>query len=106
MADGTGLKNRGHTRADVDDRRTAAEEYTGAKLEHVGSYCFDAESAAHNCENMIGAVQIPLGYAGPVCINGEYAQGEFLVPMATTEGALIASISRGMSVITLSLIHI
>ena len=51
---------------------------------------------------MIGSTQIPLGYAGPVTVAGEYAFGEFLVPLATTEGALIASISRGMSVINAS----
>ncbi len=58
--------------------------------------------AAKNIENMIGAVQIPLGYAGPMKINGDHAKGEFLIPLATTEGALVASISRGMSVISAS----
>ena len=100
MTEGTGLKNRGRTHADVDDRRKAVEDYSGAKLERVSKFCFDPECASKNIENMIGAIQIPLGFAGPVSINGEYAQGEFLVPMATTEGALVASVSRGMSVIT------
>lgn len=99
MAEKTGLKNRGYTRADVDDRRAAAEEFTGAELDYISRYSFEPESASKNIENMIGAVQIPLGYAGPVRINGDNAQGEFLIPLATTEGALIASISRGMSVI-------
>ncbi len=99
MSDGKGLKNRGHTQADVDDRRAAVEEFSGSKLDKVTQCCFDAETASHNCENMIGSIQVPLGYAGPVKISGEYANGEFLVPLATTEGALIASISRGMSVI-------
>ena len=100
MTEGTGLKNRGRTHADVDDRRKAVEDYSGANLERVSKFCFDPECASKNIENMIGAIQIPLGFAGPVSINGEYAQGEFLVPMATTEGALVASVSRGMSVIT------
>ena len=99
MSDGTGLKNRGHTQADVEDRRAAVEEFSGSKLDKITQCCFDAETASHNCENMIGSIQVPLGYAGPVKISGEYANGEFLVPLATTEGALIASISRGMSVI-------
>ena len=93
------MKNRGRTHADADIRRRAAEDFTGARLETIGKYSFDTEAASHNIENMIGAIQIPLGYAGPVTINGEYAQGSFLVPMATTEGALVASVSRGMSVI-------
>ncbi|MCQ2085154.1 MAG: hydroxymethylglutaryl-CoA reductase (NADPH) [archaeon] len=99
MSDGLGLKNRGRTQADVDERRTAVEEFSGAKLESITQCCFDGEAASRNCENMIGSIQIPLGYAGPVKISGEYANGEFIVPLATTEGALIASISRGMSVI-------
>ena len=99
MAEHSGLKNRGYTAADVEDRRKAAEEFTGASLETVSKYGFDPQTASKNIENMIGTTQIPLGYAGPVRISGEYANGEFLVPLATTEGALVASISRGMSVI-------
>jgi len=97
MTDSTGLKNRGKTKADVEDRRNAAEEYTGTKLETISNYGFDPELASTNIENMIGTVQIPLGYAGPVKIDGDNASGEFLIPLATTEGALVASISRGMS---------
>lgn len=100
--DRTGLKNRGRSRADVDDRRRAAEEFTGVSLQKISEYCFEPEEAGHNIENMIGSAQIPMGYVGPVEIHGEYAVGEFLVPMATTEGALLASVSRGMSVITAS----
>ncbi len=99
MAEQKGLKNRGYLHADVDERRSAAEKFTGTNLENISKYCFSSEKASKNIENMIGAVQIPLGYAGPIKINGEYAKGEFLVPLATTEGALVASISRGMSVI-------
>lgn len=99
MAEQRGLKNRGYTRDDVEDRRNAAEEFTGTSLETVSKYAFDPEIASKNVENMIGTTQIPLGYAGPVRIDGSAAKGEFLVPLATTEGALIASISRGMSVI-------
>ena len=102
MTDTNGLKNRGKTKADADERRKAAEEYTGAKLESISNYGFDPELASKNIENMIGTVQIPLGYAGPMTIHGEYAEGEFLIPLATTEGALVASISRGMSVINAS----
>lgn len=101
MAEQKGLKNRGYARIDVDERRAAAEQLTGAKLENISKYCFMPEKASKNIENMIGAVQVPMGFAGPVIIKGDYAKGEFLVPLATTEGALVASISRGMSVINL-----
>ena len=43
----------------------------------------------------IGTITIPLAVAGPVHIYGAHAQGEFLLPVATTEGALVASINRG-----------
>lgn len=99
MAEQSGLKNRGYARIDVDERRAAAEKYTGAKLENISKYCFFSEKASKNVENMIGAVQVPLGYAGPVSVKGDHAKGDFLIPLATTEGALIASISRGMSAI-------
>lgn len=84
-------------------RRKIIEKKTKTTLEHVSDYNFDVEVASKkNIENMIGATQIPLGVAGAVKINGDYAKGEFYVPMATTEGALLASVNRGMSVITKS----
>jgi hydroxymethylglutaryl-CoA reductase (NADPH) len=46
--------------------------------------------------------QVPIGLAGPIKINGEYAIGEFLVPLATTEGTLVASYNRGIKVLNLS----
>lgn len=55
-----------------------------------------------NIENLIGTVQYPMGVAGPYLIRGQHFDGEVLVPMATTEGALLASYSRGMKAISLS----
>ncbi len=95
-----GLKNRGYKASDVKERLEAVRQLTGAELTAVTDYSFDPECASKNIENMIGVTQVPLAFAGPVLINGDYAQGPFLVPMATTEGALVASVSRGMSVIT------
>ena len=46
--------------------------------------------------------QIPIGFAGPIQVNGEFAQGEFLIPLATSEGTLIASYNRGIKVLNLS----
>ena len=102
MADPKGLKNRGYSHFDVDERRAAAEEFSGTSMESISKFCFNSESASKNIENMIGATQIPLGFAGPATIKGDYADGRFLVPLATTEGALVASISRGMSVTEMS----
>jgi hydroxymethylglutaryl-CoA reductase (NADPH) len=53
-----------------------------------------------NIENPIGAVQMPLGIAGPLLVHGDHARGMFYVPMATTEGALVRSYERGMVMLT------
>ena len=55
-----------------------------------------------NIESFVGVAQVPIGLAGPIKVNGEHAQGEFLVPLATTEGTLVASYNRGIKVINLS----
>jgi len=96
------LKNRGNERNDVTERQKAVEDITGTKLDNISKYSFDPASVSKNIENMIGATQVPLGFAGPVKINGQYASGDFIIPLATTEGALVASVSRGMSLITAS----
>ena len=66
---------------------------------HLSHYSLDlAEAMKRNIENPIGTVQIPVGLAGPLQINGEHAQGDYYVPLATSEGALVASVNRGCSV--------
>jgi hydroxymethylglutaryl-CoA reductase (NADPH) len=83
----------------VDMRREAVSRLTHADLTNIGKFSYDPEVATRkNIENAIGAVQVPLGIAGPVTINGDYAKGDFYLPLATTEGALIASVNRGCSV--------
>ena len=81
-------------------RRAALERKLGVDLSKTGEYGLNAETAAdRHCENMIGATQIPVGVAGPIVVRGEHADGDFYVPLATTEGALIASINRGCAAI-------
>jgi len=55
-----------------------------------------------NIENYIGMARIPIGLAGPILINGTNANGDVFVPLATTEGALVASYNRGMKACRLS----
>lgn len=87
----------------VGVRRQAVEELTKTRLDNIGKYSIDLGFATNrNIDNPIGITQIPLGIAGPVRVKGEYANGEFYVPLATTEGALVASVNRGMRAITLS----
>lgn len=84
-------------------RRAYLEAVENIALDHVSLYSFDAESVAQkNIENLIGAVQIPLGIAGKITLRGEYAKGDYYLPLATTEGALVASVNRGCSIITKS----
>ncbi len=82
-------------------RRGFIERETGTSLENLGIFSIDIERVVkRNCENMIGTVQVPVGVAGPLLVQGEYAQGNYYLPLATTEGALVASVNRGCSAIT------
>jgi hydroxymethylglutaryl-CoA reductase (NADPH) len=81
-------------------RRAAVERLTGTRLDAIGRYSFDAATAAkRNCENLIGVAQIPMGIVGPLTVRGEYVDGDVYIPLATTEGALLASINRGCTAI-------
>ena len=80
-------------------RRRLVEADVDASLDAVGDYGFPAAAAEPNIENMIGAVQVPMGVAGPVTVDGGAADGEAYLPLATTEGALLASVNRGCSVL-------
>jgi len=60
----------------------------------------DLSVYASNIENCIGTVKVPVGIAGPIRVRGTYAQGDFLLPMATTEAALVASYHRGSVLIS------
>ena len=90
----------GNLKEDVGERRAWIEEKTHTPLRHVGSFSIPSEQTTGNIENMIGVCQMPVGIAGPLLIRGEHAQGEFYIPLATTEGALVRSFERGMIVIT------
>lgn len=85
-------------------RRNALEERLSVNLSHTGSFTLDEGVAStKNCENMIGAVQIPLGVAGPLVLTRTSGVKETcFLPFATTEGALVASVNRGCKAIALS----
>ena len=90
----------------AEARRLLVERETDAELEAIGDYAFPAERADPNIENMIGAAQVPMGVVGPVPVNSEAtdsdggaADGEYYLPLATTEGALLASVNRGLGVL-------
>jgi len=86
----------------IKERQKFVEEFTGKKLEHISQYSFDPHITGGNIENFTGVAQVPLGFAGPLTIRGEHAQGDFIIPMATAEGTLVASYNRGMKILNLS----
>jgi hydroxymethylglutaryl-CoA reductase (NADPH) len=86
----------------IKERQRFLEQYTGTKLEHITQYSFDPHITKGNCEHFTGVAQVPIGLAGPIKINGEHAQGEFMIPLATAEGTLIASYNRGIKLLNLS----
>jgi len=88
-----------YTREAAAGRVEFVTERTGVSLPHVTSYSFDPALLAGNVEQFIGVAQVPIGLAGPLLVNGEHAQGDFFVPLATTEGALVASYNRGMKML-------
>ena len=80
-------------------RRSALELMTGRSLHGLALEGFDYESILGQCCEMpVGYVQIPVGVAGPLLVNG----CEYMVPMATTEGCLVASTNRGCKAILMS----
>jgi hydroxymethylglutaryl-CoA reductase (NADPH) len=86
---------RGHKT--VKDRRQTLEKELGVTLKNVGTFSLDQSVAStRNCENMVGVAQIPMGVAGPLRI----AKKDYFIPLATTEGALVASVNRGCKAIT------
>lgn len=81
----------------IKERRGALEKTLGISLSNIGHYSLDEKFASFkNCENMIGVAQIPLGVAGPIKIR---KMEEYFLPLATTEGALVASVNRGCKAI-------
>jgi hydroxymethylglutaryl-CoA reductase (NADPH) len=80
-------------------RQTFIRERTNSPLQHIGAYSFEPSMTKGNIEHFTGVAQVPLGFAGPLLVHGQHAQGEFYVPLATSEGTLVASYNRGMKVL-------
>ncbi len=85
-----------HKRLDHLARQTANE------LSQLRTMRLDPSTLRGNIECLIGAVEIPVGAAGPLLINGSSGKVEVFAPIATTEGALLSSINRGSRALSLS----
>ncbi|AJF61239.1 TPA: hydroxymethylglutaryl-CoA reductase (NADPH) [Candidatus Woesearchaeota archaeon] len=101
MGTNSGSAKKLHEMAE-EERRAFLEKKLGVNLENIKKSILNEKQADANIENLIGSAQLPMGIAGPVKVSGEHAKGEFYIPLATTEGALVASVSRGCSVISKS----
>lgn len=88
-----------YSREMAEKRLAFVEDFTGVKTHHLRQYSFDPAMLPGNIEHFSGVAQIPIGFAGPLLMNGEHAKGEFFIPLATSEGTLVASYNRGMRVI-------
>lgn len=92
-------KENDYTREAAESRRRFLKEQTNSNANHIKQFSFEPGALRGNIENFIGVAQVPIGLAGPLLVHGEYAKGEFFVPLATTEGTLVASYNRGMKLL-------
>jgi hydroxymethylglutaryl-CoA reductase (NADPH) len=84
------------------ERLSFLREQTGISLDRVADTRLDPPALVSNIEALIGAVEIPLGIAGPLLVVGQQGHGLFYAPMATSEGALVASATRGATALSRS----
>ena len=91
-----------------NQRRGWAERFASCSLRYSGQW-WEGEGEDDSCsclklkgniENVIGLVKVPLGLVGPLLIKGSHVNGYVLCPFATTEGALVASATRGATALT------
>ena len=83
-------------------QRVAFVEEMGVEIPHLDGRAGSPDPATlqGSIENQLGMVRIPVGLAGPLRVNGLHASGDFYVPLATSEGALVASYDRGARLLT------
>ncbi|MGB1403025.1 MAG: hydroxymethylglutaryl-CoA reductase [Porticoccaceae bacterium] len=91
-----------YTEKMAQQRREFVAANTAVSLDNIAHYSVDPAVTAGNIENFIGVAQVPMGLVGPLKVNGEHASGDFYVPMATSEGTLIASYNRGAQLLRAS----
>jgi hydroxymethylglutaryl-CoA reductase (NADPH) len=91
---------RGYKKSDTERRKKWLEEKTGIHINDAEPE--DTENLKGIIENHTGYIKIPMAVAGPLHINGTYANGEFFIPLCTLEGSLSLSMTRGLYLTHLS----
>jgi len=97
-AKSTRLKTEARVNSDgISERLSMLVEETGEKFDFLSgkNRLIDLSLLEGNIENYIGMTMVPTGVIGPLRVTGIDARGDFFVPLATTEGALVASFHRG-----------
>lgn len=84
----------------VEERINWLKKKTELELPYMTEYSISPQDTRGNIENFIGIAQVPVGLTGPLRINGDHAKANFFIPLATTEGAMVASYNRGMKIIS------
>jgi len=84
--------------------RIAAIEARGIEVPHLAGRAapIEPEALLGSIENFIGMAQVPVGLIGPLRVNGLHAHGDYYVPLATSEAALVASFHRGARIASLA----
>ena len=85
---------RGYEREDTERRLKWLKEEKG--IDFKDPPVNEPEDLKGIIENHIGFMKLPMAITGPLLVDGQYAQGEFVVPISTLEGTLALSMSRGM----------
>lgn len=84
------------------ERVTFLKEQLNVDLTAIAKHSFDPRKLVSNIEGLIGSVEVPVGVAGPLQIQGVHTNGLYYAPMATSEGALVASATRGATALSRS----
>ena len=91
---------RGYQPEDSKARKKWVHEFSGIELDDTLT---DKEEDLQGIiENHVGFMKIPMAVVGPMILNGQYAKGEFCVPICTLEGTLAMSMNRGIYASALS----
>lgn len=91
-----------YTKEFVTRRREWLSGKAGVKFSHISYFSSEPEEFRGNIENFVGVAQVPIGIVGPLLVKGDFANGMFYVPFATTEGAIVETYQRGAIALTKS----
>jgi hydroxymethylglutaryl-CoA reductase (NADPH) len=99
------LEQNKRVRHSEEDRKSRVDRLrfqTGQRLVTYSTANIDARSVSGNIENFIGTISIPVGLVGPLKVNFAESSAEVYAPLATTEGALVSSVQRGVLAMNLA----